>query len=89
MSKKEPDVPSESRGLGGENTLKPLSTAGSTERVVTAEQTAYRGRRDPAASTGEEVEVTVDGEPLDCGTICSVPVPLGLSSVTVDRGQPS
>ncbi|WP_323805934.1 DUF6166 domain-containing protein [Halalkaliarchaeum sp. AArc-CO] len=40
----------------------PSSTGGqaglSTEAV-------YRGRRDPTAPVGEEVEVTVDGEPLD------------------------
>lgn len=34
--------------------------------VATAEQTVYRGRRDPVALVGEEGEVTLDGKPLDC-----------------------
>ena len=34
-------------------------------RVGTTEQAVYRGRRDPSAQVGDEVEVMVDGEPLD------------------------
>lgn len=34
-------------------------------RVGTTEQTVYRGRRDPSAQVGDEVEVIVDGESLD------------------------
>jgi hypothetical protein len=66
MSREEPDVASETSGLSGENTQKRPSIAGSAEDVVTAEQTVYRGRRDPAAPVSEGVEVTVDGEPLNC-----------------------
>lgn len=65
MSREEPDVPSETRGLTGENTQERPPITGSPKGIATAEQTVYRGRRDPAAPVGEEVEVTVDGDALD------------------------
>ena len=65
MSREEPDIPSETRGLSGEDTQKLPSNTGSPVGISTSEQTVYRGRRDPTAPVGEEVEVTVDGEPLD------------------------
>ena len=65
MSREEPDVPSETPGLTGENTQERPPIIGSPKGIATAEQTVYRGRRDPTALVGEEVEVTVDGEPLD------------------------
>lgn len=34
--------------------------------MSTDEQTVYRGRRDPTAPVGGEVEVRVDGKPIDC-----------------------
>lgn len=34
-------------------------------QIEANEQTVYRGRRDPSAPVGEEVEVTVDGDALD------------------------
>lgn len=34
-------------------------------QIEANEQTVYRGRRDPSASVGSEVEITVDGEILD------------------------
>jgi hypothetical protein len=52
--------------LSGKNAKNRPSITGSSEGGATAEQTVYRGRRDPSAPVGEEVEVTVDGEPLDC-----------------------
>ena len=64
MSREEPDVPSETRGLSGENPDERPSIAGDSKGVATAENTVYRGRRDPAAPVSEELEVTVDGEPL-------------------------
>lgn len=64
MSREEPGVPSETRGLSGENPDERPSITGDPEGVATAEQTVYRGRRDPTAPVGEELEVTVDGEPL-------------------------
>ena len=64
MSREEPDVPSETRGLGGENIQKRPSITGSPKGIATTEQTVYRGRRDPTAPVGGELEVTVDGEPL-------------------------
>jgi hypothetical protein len=68
MSSEDPDVPSEARarGLSEENTQKRSSIVGSPEGVATTEQTVYQDRYDPAAPVGEKVEVTVDGEPLDC-----------------------
>ena len=41
------------------------SIADTLSRVGTTEQAVYRGRRDPSAQVGDEVEVMVDGEPLD------------------------
>jgi hypothetical protein len=58
------DVPSETRGLSGEKPEERPSIAGDPEGVATAENTVYRGRRDRAAPVSEELEVTVDGEPL-------------------------
>jgi len=63
MSREEPDVASEP-GLSGEKPDKRPSITGVRRGVATADQTVYRGRRDPAAPVGEEVEVTADGEPL-------------------------
>lgn len=65
MSREELNRPGEPRGLTGENTHERLSTTGGQGEVATREQIVYRGRRDPVAPVGEEVEVTVDGEPLD------------------------
>mgnify|MGYP000734205560 CR=1 FL=1 len=64
MSREEPDVPSETRGLSGKKTQKRPSITGTPESIATTQQTVYRGRRDPTAPVGEEVEVTVDGDPL-------------------------
>ena len=41
------------------------SIADTPGRVGTTEQAVYRGRRDPSAQVGDEVEVMVDGESLD------------------------
>jgi hypothetical protein len=65
VSREKPDVPSETRELSRKDTQKRPSITGTPKSVATAEQTVYRGRRDPTAPVGEEVEVTVDGEPLD------------------------
>lgn len=62
MSRGEPDVTSEARS--GEKTQNRPSITRGSEGVATAELTAYRGRRDPTAPVGEELEVTVDGERL-------------------------
>jgi hypothetical protein len=62
MSRK---FPSETRGLSGETSDKRPSITGSQGEVATAKQTVYQGSRDPTAPVGDEVEVTVDGEPLD------------------------
>jgi len=64
MSREDPDVPSETRGLSVEKPDERPSITGDSEGIATAEQTVYRGRRDPTAPVGEELEVTVDGEPL-------------------------
>jgi hypothetical protein len=66
MSREEPDIPSEIRGLSVETPEERLSITGGQDGIATADQTVYRGRRDPAAPVVEEVEVTVDSEPLDC-----------------------
>lgn len=66
MSRENPDPPRETQGLPGRDALERPSITGGRGGVATAEQTVYRGRRDPAAPVGDEVEVTVDGEPLDC-----------------------
>lgn len=58
------DVPRETQGSSGEKPDERPSITGGA--VATAEQTVYRGRRDPTAPVGEEVKITVDGEPLDC-----------------------
>jgi hypothetical protein len=62
MSREEPDVPPETRGLSGEKTQNRPSITGGPDGVATAEQTVYRGRRDPAAPVGEEYTVTVNGD---------------------------
>ncbi|QIB74966.1 hypothetical protein G3I44_12155 [Halogeometricum borinquense] len=64
MSREKPDQAVETGGLDRENSHNRPSIAGSRDGVATAEQTVYRGRRDPAAPVSEELEVTVDGEPL-------------------------
>lgn len=51
--------------MSGENTQERPSITGGRGGVATAEQTVYRGRRDPAAPAGDEVKITVDGELLD------------------------
>ena len=66
MSREEPNVPFETRGLSGENPDERPSIEGDPVGAATEAQTVYRGRRDPAAPVGEEYTVTVDGEPLDC-----------------------
>ncbi|WP_248895330.1 DUF6166 domain-containing protein [Haloplanus halobius] len=60
------DVPTETRGLSGETLDERPPITGDRGRSPTAKNTVYRGHRDPAAPVGEEVEVTADGEPLDC-----------------------
>lgn len=62
MSREETDVASETRGLSGENPDERPSIAGDSEGIATAEQTVYRGRRDPAAPVGDEYTVTVNGD---------------------------
>ncbi len=62
MSREEPNVPSEIKGLSGENPDERPSIAGDPGGVATAAQTVYRGRRDPAAPVGEEYTVTVNGD---------------------------
>jgi hypothetical protein len=57
-----PDVPSETQGFNAEDTAPVTSSTGGQVEVST--ETVYRGRRDPTAPVGEEVKVTVDGEPL-------------------------
>ena len=57
------DRPRETRGLSRENPDERPSITGGA--VATTEHPVYWGRRDPTAPVGEEVEVTVDGEPLD------------------------
>ena len=66
MSREEPDVASETKGLRGENTDNRASITGIRGGITATTQTVYRGRRDPTAPVGDEVEVTVNGEPLDC-----------------------
>lgn len=53
----------ETRGLRGEDTPQQDSITGELATDSTA-QSLYRGRRDPTAPVGNQVEVTVDGEPL-------------------------
>jgi hypothetical protein len=50
------------RGSTSEDVLRGPSSTGSQPSLST--RTVYRGQRDPTAPVGEEVEVTVDGEPL-------------------------
>lgn len=78
MSREEPDVASETRWLSGENPDERPSITGGSEGIETGEQTVYQGRRDPTAPVGDEVEVTVDGEPLDCRYDLLSASPLGL-----------
>lgn len=47
----------------GNTTPRPSDSGGHRE-IETPDQTVYRGRRDPTAPVGEEVEVTVNGKPL-------------------------
>ncbi|UHQ95997.1 DUF6166 domain-containing protein [Natrinema halophilum] len=54
------------QGLSGEKLDERPSITGGRGRSPTAKDTVYRSHRDPAAPVGEEVEVTADGEPLDC-----------------------
>jgi len=56
------DVPSETRGFDAEDATPGRSSTGGEVGVST--ETVYRGRRDPTAPVGKELEVTVDGEPL-------------------------
>lgn len=65
MSREEPDVASETRGLSGENPDERPSITGSSEGAATAMETVYQGRRDPAAPVGEECTVRVNGDQLD------------------------
>ena len=64
MSREAPNSPSESQGLGPEEAIPARSITGSQAGLST--ETVYRGRRDPTAPVGKEVEVTVENEPLDC-----------------------
>ena len=60
MSREGTDVPFKIRGLSGKDTQKRSSITGDSEGIATAEQTVYRGRRDPAAPVGEEYTATVN-----------------------------
>ena len=66
MSREEPDVASETKGLRRETADNRDSITDSSSELTAAAHTVYRGRRDPTAPVGDEVEVTVNGEPLDC-----------------------
>jgi hypothetical protein len=54
-----PNVPSETLGFDAEDTA---SSTG--PQVEASTETAYRGHRDTTAPVGEELEVTVNSEPL-------------------------
>ena len=60
------NVASETKGLSREKPQDRPSITGGLDSVATTEQTVYRGRRDPTAPVGDEVEVMADGESLDC-----------------------
>jgi hypothetical protein len=62
MSREGPLRPSRIRGADTEDAAPRPSNIGGQVGVST--ETVYRGRRDPTAPVGEEVEVTVNGEPL-------------------------
>ena len=66
MSREEPDVPSETRGLSREKPQDRPSITGGLDSVATTEQTVYRGRRYPTAPVNEVVEVVADGQSVDC-----------------------
>jgi hypothetical protein len=62
MSREGPRRPSRTRGSDAEDAHRGSSSTGGQPSLST--ETVYQGRRDQTAPVGEEVEVTVDGEPL-------------------------